>query len=389
MAGYGLEGGLLGAGQAAGHTYSENPQDYARNALVGGALGAAVGTPFGHFADVAPRSLAAIPRSAELKASSGGSYRQTHRVPIDYPAPHFWGGLDALEQRLLSTTNPVKSPAVWETLNLARRGRNQANQPGTTATVSPKNIDDLRQQLTGVREPGSSQARQWLDDYMQTAPMARGGQPERDRIALLLTRARGDWRAGKRTQTIEEQNQYAGDRAQVANSGNNVANTYGQKLTNLLAPSSAEGKWYNPAEKADIRSTARRDSVADFKRTLSNIGGGGGGWAAGSYGMGGLGTGYMTGDLLPAAVGIGVPAASMLLKRNLNQGMAREADALAERMAMNSPLYRHRAAMAPEVAGPGLGNFPEATRNALTNEVLNQFRLRRILVDTPAEEEKL
>ena len=179
--------------------------------------------------------------------------------------------MDALEQQLLGTTNQVKSPAVWETLRLAREGRGQV-PPGATATVSPKNIDELRQQLTGVREPGAYQARSWLDDYMQDpAGVVRGGKPERDAIARLLTDARGDYRAGKRTQTVEETNQYAEDRFNTANSAQNAGNTYRQKLVALLNPKSREGKWYTPEEKADIRDVTRGEGVANALRSSGNL----------------------------------------------------------------------------------------------------------------------
>ena len=83
VAGYGIEGGLLGAGQAAGQTYSENPADYVRNAMTGSAFGALVGAPFGPFANVAPRSMAVIPSSTELKASSKHAYNLTHQIPVE------------------------------------------------------------------------------------------------------------------------------------------------------------------------------------------------------------------------------------------------------------------------------------------------------------------
>ena len=159
VAGYGIEGGLLGAGQAAGQTYSENPADYARNAMTGGAFGTLVGAPFGRFR----RRRAAFNGSnpilgTELKASSKNAYDLTHQIPVAYDAPHFWGGLDALEQQLLAKTNPVRSPSVFDTIERARGGRGQVG-PGQSSYRQPKNIDDLRQQLTGVAEPGAGQAR--------------------------------------------------------------------------------------------------------------------------------------------------------------------------------------------------------------------------------------
>lgn len=392
--GYGIEGGVLGAGQAAGQTYTGNAQDYARNAMIGGALGTVVGAPFGHFADVAPRSLAVVPNSGELKQSARDSYLATHNVPIAYDANHYWSGLDALEQQLYAGsptsqgTNQVKSPTVFEALRLAREGRAQANQPGVYATVSPAHIDAIRQQLTGVNEPGAYQVRQWLDNYMQSpAGQVAGTNAHRAEVGRLLGEARGDYRAAKRTQTIEEANQYAADRAQVANSGQNVANTYGQKLTNLLNPKSREGRWYTPEEKADIRSTARRDALAQGQRIVGNLLGGGLGAYGGILGAGGASTAFMTGDIKPLIAGVGAPLAGYLVKGASNRAMVNEANALADRMAMNSPLYRQRAANAPTVAGPGLGNTPETVRNALTIELLNQARLRGGMVPSLQEQQ--
>jgi hypothetical protein len=64
---------------------------------------------------------------------------------------------------------------------------------------------------------------------------------------------------------------------------------------------------------------------------------------------------------------------------------ADSAHQLADRMAQRSPLYRDWAAVSPTVAGPGLGNTAEATRNALTIQMLEQLRLRGVM---PATEER-
>jgi hypothetical protein len=386
--GYGIEGGVLGAAQAAGNTYSGNASDYGRNALIGGALGGALGAPFGPSANVADRSLATAPSSADLKAETTRNYTATHAVPIAYDANHFWGGLDALEQQLYGTTNQVKSPSVWETLRLGRENRQQANQPGVVgATVSPKNIDELRQQLTGVNEPGASQARQWLDNYMQDpSGVVRGGPREQAQIGQLLNQARGNYRAAKRTQTVEETNQYASDRAASAYSGQNVENTYRQKLVALLNPKSREGRWYSPEEKADIRSVVRRDTGANVVRGLGNLMGGGLGAYGGTLGAGGAATAFMTGDVKPLIAGIGIPAAGYAVKSAGNRAMVNAASELADRMAMRSPLYRERAANAPTVAGPGLGNFGESTRNAITIQMLNQLKNRGFMGDPTTEE---
>jgi hypothetical protein len=380
-AGYGIEGGLLGAGQAAGGTYTGNPQDYANAAMTGGAFGALVGAPFGKFADVASRSAAAIPNSRELKAASTGGYDATHSIPVAYSAPHFWGGLDALEQQLFNGTNGAKatnrtqSGSVFDTLDLARAGRGRV-PPGANATVNPQQIDSIRQQLTGVNEPGAGHARRWLDSYMQDPTgVVRGTDAQRAEIATLLNNARGNWRAGKRTETVENTNQYADDRAPTANSGANSGNTYRQKLVALLNPKSSEGKWFNASEKDDIRqvtSGAAGEGVANTLRSTGNF-------LKGIPGQVGAGGGVVsalaTGDLTPLLATAGYPIGSAL--KGVSNRMTRENAAhLENQMAMRSPLYRDRAASAPVLPGPGLGNTMESGRNAITNQIINQLRIR-------------
>jgi hypothetical protein len=380
-AGYGIEGGLLGAGQAAGGTYSGKPEDYANAAMTGGAFGALVGAPFGKFADVAPRSAAAIPNSKELRAAGTAGYDATHAMPVAYSAPHFWNGVDALEQQLLQgtagarATNRTRSGSIFDTLDQARSGRGTI-PPGQWGTVSPRDIDGLRQQLTGVSEPGAGHARRWLDSYMQDpSGVVRGTDAQRAEIATLLNNARGNWRAAKRTENIENTNQYASDRTDTANSGANADNTYRQKLVALLNPKSSEGKWYTPSEKSDIRqvtSGAAGEGTANAFRTTGNYLKGITGQAAGG---GGVAAALATGDLTPL-LGLAAFPAGHALKATANRMTRENAARLEEQMAMRSPLYRDRAANAPVLSGPGLGNTMEAGRNAITNQIINQLRIR-------------
>jgi hypothetical protein len=374
VAGYGLEGGLIGGAQAAGHTYSGNPSDYANNALVGGAFGAALGAPFGKFADVAPRNTAPVPDAARLKQSASQRYTDTHSVPIDYRTDQFRGAMDALEKRLYGITDPDKSKTVWHTINDARSGRLQADPDAPT--VTPKDIDALRQKLTGVNEVGARQVRDFLDRFM-ASPIAQasGSDAQRNRITSLINDARGDYRAGKRTETVENTNQYADDRFNTANSAQNAGNTYRQKLVALLNPKSREGKWYNPEEKADIRDVTRGEAVANTLRTAGNYARGIGGLTAGG---GGVAAALATGDLTPL-LGAAIPVAGAAAKGISNRMTMNHARELEGKMAMRSPLYREWAAQAPIVAGPGLNNFAESSRNAITNQVLEQLRLRGVM----------
>jgi hypothetical protein len=374
LAGYGLEGGILGAGQAAGHTYTGNPQDYARNALMGGALGTVLGAPFGAFADVAQRSLAPVPNAAQLKTSSSNRYIDTHDVPIDYRADQYKGAIDALEKRLYGITDPDKSKTVWHAINDARSGRLQADPDAPT--VTPKDIDAIRQKLTGVKERGARQTREFLDRFMQSPiAQASGTDAQRNKVAQILNDARGDYRAGKRTETVENTNQYAEDRFNTANSAQNAGNTYRQKLVALLNPNSREGKWYNPEEKADIRAVTRGETAANLLRSAGNASRGITGQAAGGSGVAAA---LATGDLTPL-LALGVPLAGSAMKGVGNRMTVAHAKELEGKMAMRSPLYREWAAQAPVVAGPGLGNTAEATRNAITNQALEQLRLRGLM----------
>jgi hypothetical protein len=387
VAGYGLEGGLLGAGQAAGHTYSGEPVDYAKAALAGGAFGSILGAPFGKFADVSPQSLAAIPKSPDLFVSSRGHYQNTHMSPMRYDASMMRGGLDAFENDLQSPAYGVVKVPDNKTFAVIDYLRNL--QPHDPAGYSPYEIDAARKQLTGVKDPGASQMRAWLDNYMISPHGVSAGTPtDQALVTHWLDLARGDYRAGKRTQAVEEANQYAGDRAEVANSGRNVANTYGQKLSaKFLNPSSPEYKWSTPDERAAVRSAVTRDWWGNVPRVAGNMLGGGGGAYTGALGVGGLGTAFMSGDLKPAVAGVAIPAAGWALKSADNRAMVAKANELADTFAKNSPLYRSRAANAPTVEGPGLGNFAESNRNAITMQLLNQLKLRGYLSDPTNQEQ--
>jgi hypothetical protein len=205
--------------------------------------------------------------------------------------------------------------------------------------------------------------------------VVRGTDAQRAEIATLLNNARGNYRAGKRTETVENTNQYADDRAPTANSSANSGNTYRQKLVALLNPNSREGKWFNPSEKADIRqvtSGAAGEGVANSLRSSGNFMRGITGQAAGG---GGIAAALATGDLTPL-LALGTPLVGSALKGVSNRMTRENAAHLEEQMAMRSPLYRDRAANAPVLPGPGLGNTMESGRNAITNQLINQLRIR-------------
>lgn len=385
MAGYGLEGGVLGAAQAAGQTYTGNPEDYGRNATIGGAFGAVLGAPFGRFADVAPRSLAAVPNSADLFASSRGHYQATHTSPMRYDTSMMRGSLDAFENDLQSPAYGVVKVPENKTFAVIDYLRNL--NPHDPAGYSPYEIDAARKQLTGVTDPGSSAMRQWLDNYMISPHGVSVGTPtDQGLVAHWLDLARGDYRAHKRTQAVELTNQYAADRADVANSQMNVGNTYAQRLTStFLNPKAPEYKWATPAERAEVRAVTRRDPFYTALNRTSNILGGGLGAGAGLYGGGGALGAFTSGDWRPFAAGVAIPAVGYVAKTAGNRAMVNSAEELANTFARNSPLYRSRVPYAPEVAGPGLGNVAESTRNAITLEMLNQLRLRGAM-NAPTEE---
>ena len=113
--------------------------------------------------------------------------------------------------------------------------------------------------------------------------------------------------------------------------------------------------------------------------------GGGLGIGAGGYGAGGAITAFQTGDLKPLFAGVAIPTAGYAIKTAGNRAMVNAANNLADSFAMNSPLYRSRAANAPVVAGPGLSNKGEATRNAATLEILDQLRKRGYMNSQPEE----
>jgi hypothetical protein len=306
-----------------------------------------------------------VPGSVDLKGAARQNYTDTHTSPMQYDRSMYQGGLDALETHLQSPAGGVvKTPdnPVWAVLDYARK------QTGSTpGVVTPYEIDAARQQLTGVSAKGASAVRQWLDDFMKSTHAVAGGTPA-DHAAVIesLDKARGNYRSGKRTQTIEEINQFAEDKGVTPQ----------KALVGLLNPKSREGKWFTPDEKDAIRSTTNRYTMGNILSGAGNMLGGQLTPYSGTIGAGGAATAFMTGDWKPLVAGLGIPAIGYGVRKYGEHVAGQGAADLAATLAKNSPLYREAAANAPMIAGPGLGNVAESSRNAITLQLLDQLRNR-------------
>ena len=143
MAGYGAEAGTLGAVQGAGS--ARTVEDIPHDALTGGAFAAALGAPFGAFANVATRSTAAVPTEAELSRLGARDYKARDRLPVSFD-------LEQVGQRLADVGNATRGKYGRDTpfTVAALRDRAEEAAAGTWLAPAPSNPNSSQ---SGRRRP--------------------------------------------------------------------------------------------------------------------------------------------------------------------------------------------------------------------------------------------
>ena len=393
MLGYGTEGAVVGAGQAAGHTYDW--ESLPENLKTGAGVGAVGGAITGPLARPAAVPRAAVPSSAELGARGGQQLDAFRNTDIDYrPRPYFDAATD-LEQRLIRQEgiNPRNAPKVHTAIDDIRRG-DIVPPPGATVRMEPHSIGATWEQLSAAQKAGGKeaiggrQAKTMIDDFIRDpANLERGTRVQQQEAAELLRQGNANWAARSRARQIEGANERAVNASASAHSGLNFENTARQQIKNIV---NKQGKadplmGYNAAERRSVQDLIRRSTLPEFTRQAGNMLGGGGGLgavvAAGAAGGAGLAGGQdpQTAALMSLA-GLGAGRGLRVLG---NRSMAREIDEATRAMRMRSPMFLERQAATPGMrAGPGHAYTPtrqtiEATKNAIVFELMRQQREKK------------
>ena len=306
----------------------------------------------------------------ELLTSAHGHYGAVARSPVVFhpgTMPNFTDAARmALQQPQFGAFTPEAATGVHDLL--ARWGADFAGP----RVATPHDFDVLRQQLRkftdGADSAAGPRAADFIDQFLSNPPrgsVLRGTPAELGTIRGHLEDARGDYRAGKTSETVEYAIDRAGLMAQGVNSGLNAGDKTRQALNQLTNPPvGAFDKIFGATypEKQSLRAVDIGDPLTNRLRYYGNRMGGGGGIGGavtgGSAGftlnalLGSWGIDPITAATTGALYGKFQPKIGEALRRTANERTIRAADEAIEGIRRNSPLYRAREAASPDIADP-------------------------------------
>lgn len=316
---------------------------------------------------------AKVPTAEELKTAASGQYTGARESGAKYPAEAVTNLAGSIRQKLEEDGILAElSPKTFKIID-----KLQSAPADSFATIT--GIDAARKALNHAagdfanpaEQFAANRARKALDNFLMgggaarpvdnaaAGPFAVGEalSPE-DRAAKLLTDARGNTAAAKRSERVTDAQDNAERNAAVANSGQNVDNATRQKLRDILK-SDKNSRGFNKDELSAMEGAARGTPLTNTLRYTGNLLGGGGGLGAVAAGSAGAGLGALAGG--PVGAGIGSAALPILGygARSLASNMtAAQVKALDELIRRRSPLYQLRSAnpgMTPARPSENLG----------------------------------
>jgi hypothetical protein len=401
--GFGTEAGLVGGGQAAGHTYSGNFDDYWKNATEGFATAAPIGAVLGPLTPTSavkmrpgdPRTGQAIrePSNAELLARSDNGYQTLAKIPVTYPGSHLQGQLSAAESQMITqNVAPEQAHTVFAIINRVR------NHPGS---ISPAQIDGIRQSLNNMKNgtaPGSEKAgvaagilRDALDDMIQHGAQASSNPVLGQQAAQWVTQARGDRAAMFRSQQLTDAATNAALKNQTGGPpvGEQLVGK-GLKLLETKKGQQPNTRGWVPEERdalaaaitptlperaANVVGANQGKVAAGVGGVLGTIGGGTGGGIAGVGGgpagiLTGIGAGSTAGGAAGTAAGYGL---GRLASDFSARGIQRRWEEVAAQMRQRSPSYERATQGSVPIAGPGQGWLPQAIQGAGASQLATPY----------------
>lgn len=313
-----------------------------------------------------------VPTAAELKEAASQGYKAARATDAQYPAQDVSKLAAGLRQHLeengfVAENHPetfnilkrLESPpdgdsyATISQIDGARRAFSKVagnfNKP-SEQEASNRAIRAIDEFISGYRPSGavdqaSPSARQSLTIYEGGRPAEPAGETPEAQAARLITEARGNTAAAKRSERITDAGERADLNAAVANSGLNVENQIRQRLRDiLLDPKKSRG--YSDSELALMEQIARGTPTRNTLRFMGHVLGGGGGLGSlVATGLGGA-VGSVEGAAGAALGAAAAPAAGLTMRNLSNSLTAKDLAALDAILRMRSPLYNNRTATA-------------------------------------------
>lgn len=242
----------------------------------------------------AARGAAEVPTVAELKTAARGDYNHADVADVRIAPAAAARLADTIESDLqfgpnsgFRPTNAAHAPVFDEVANL-RAGAAQ----GAAAGPMPKTVADLdnvRQGLgnlakerdaAGQFTPAAAAAQRAIGHIDNFLPNLQQGDllaGDAARANTILQRARANWGAAKRAESVQTLAANAEINAASANSGANIQNATKQAFKPMLKNNAAKAVGYNDEELAALNQIVRGTWAGSAARAAGNLLGGGGG----------------------------------------------------------------------------------------------------------------
>jgi hypothetical protein len=279
--------------------------------------------------NVAVRS-GAVPTATALKSAAEAGYTTARELGVDI-APQ---AVSTLGQRIGAalTEKGVSGELAPKTYSILEK----ISEVPQDSVVTISNLDTLRKSFghaardfaNPTEQLAAKSAQRHLDDYLANIPAQDVIQGPASEASKILTEARANYAAAKRSEVVTDAVEVAGRNAQAANSGLNVGNNTRQSLNSILK-SDRKSSGFSPEELTQMEKVVSGTVPGNTARVLGNaLGGGGGLGAAVTAGIGGFINPYLAAAPI---VGTGLRALS-------NASVSRQARLLDELVRSRSPL---------------------------------------------------
>ncbi|MGM4987425.1 hypothetical protein [Tardiphaga sp. 841_E9_N1_2] len=321
---------------------------------------ATLGSPMAPKASPTMAGKAVVPTTQELKEASKGGYNAARDLGVEIKPE----SVSVLGEKIGAVLNEKGVDATLAPKTFSILGK-LANPP-TESVATVSNLETLRRSLghaakdfaNPTEQLAARRAMEHLDDYLAALPaedVIRGSAPEASKI---LSEARGNYAAAKRSEQITEAAEAADLNAAAANSGQNIGNATRQRVKSILA-SDKKSAGYSPEELAQMERVVRGTKTGNLSRIAGNLMGGGGGLGAYVAGAGGYAA---TGNPL----GLAIPVVGAGLKKISNMSTDRQIRILEEMTRARSPLAKSR-------PGPSVSSAEELKRAAIARAMMGDL----------------
>lgn len=318
-------------------------------------------SPVSAASKYAQAGVTAIPSKKQLFETAGKQFDKVRDSGVDYSSNAVQQAAGGW-QRALEGEGFLESDAPKTHLLL-----NNLQSPPPDSVMPISGMMSMRRSLlrktqdfTNPSEQGAAgRVLSSLDEYLANPPSGSVVRGPADEVSSLYKEARGNYAAGKRSETIESKDYRGNLNADTANSGMNVDNAIRQQAKSLLLDKKALSG-FSPEEIAAIDEVARGSTSRNAIRFVGNILGGGGGIGSLIAGSAGAGAGTMLAGPTGAALGASaVPLTGMAAKRfggYLSQKALNNVDTMVRQ---RSPLFRQMQQQAPvQQINPQLRSIP-------------------------------